>query len=75
VSGVTGVAYRLESPRRTSVKKSIVLQTGAVDVLGASVVELDALAIARYLLSAKYTAQAHANSGQQSCPKNIQKQT
>jgi hypothetical protein len=55
VLDVTGVACRLASAVITSVDKSIVLLTGAVDVLGAAEVILDALAIARDHLSVTYT--------------------
>jgi hypothetical protein len=69
VPGVTGVACRLASVRSKSVEKLIILQTGVVDVLGASVVAvaaLAALATARDRSSATYTAQvkfAHAKFG------------
>jgi hypothetical protein len=66
VRGVTGVACLLASFRSTSVEKLILLHTGAVDVLGASVVALASLATARDRLSATYTARvklAHAKYG------------
>jgi hypothetical protein len=63
VPGVTGVACRLASAVSTSVKKTIVLLMGAVDVFGVAVAVLAALVKAHNRLSATYTARvqlAHA---------------
>jgi Na+-transporting NADH:ubiquinone oxidoreductase subunit NqrE len=54
ILGVTGVVCRLESAVSTSVEKSIVLVTGAVNALVAAVVILAALVIARERLSERY---------------------
>jgi hypothetical protein len=57
VLGVTGVVYRLESSASASVKKMIVLVTGALYVLLAVAVVVAALVIACECLSEIYAPQ------------------